>query len=171
MSWQEDISKARPLKGEEKEVWKRVTRTVSPRRYPKGKGSAKPLPTREDFSNMLRLAPSTPLGSKPIPQTLEINNDKKTRRGRVEIEAKIDLHDMTQSEAKLALSRAVMRAAKHNKKCLLVVTGKGARLDGVLRRSFPNWINDPSLRPHIATYAQAHIKHGGAGAWYVFLKN
>ena len=155
MSWQEDISKARPLKGEEKEVWKRVTRTVSPRRYPKGKGSAKPLPTREDFSNMLRLAPSTPLGSKPLPQTLE---------------AKIDLHDMTQSEAKPALFRAVVRAAKHNKKCLLVVTGKGARLDGVLRRSFPNWINDPSLRPHIATYAQAHIKHGGAGAWYVFLK-
>lgn len=170
MTWHKHPSDGRPLKGEEKEVWKRVSRTVSPRRYPKGKGSAKPLPTREDFSNMLRLAPSFSPETKRVPQTLDINNDKKTRRGRVDIDAKIDLHDMTQAEAQPALFRAVMRAAKHNKKCLLVVTGKGVRLDGVLRRNFPNWINDPSLRPHIATYAQAHIKHGGSGAWYVFLK-
>jgi len=166
MTWEKD----RPLRSEEREVWKRVARTVAPRRYPKGKGSAKPLPSREDFANMLRIAPNTSVERTCTPQSLDINNDKKTRRGRVEIDAKIDLHDMTQDEARPALSRAVMRAAKHNKKCLLVVTGKGVRLNGVLRQNFPNWINDPALRPHIATYAQAHIKHGGAGAWYVFLK-
>jgi len=166
MSWEKD----RPLRSEEREVWKRVARTVAPRRYPKGKGSAKSLPSREDFANMLRIAPNTSVERTRTPQSLDINNDKKTRRGRVEIDAKIDLHDMIQDEARPALSRAIMRAAKHNKKCLLVVTGKGVRLNGVLRQNFPNWINDPALRPHIATYAQAHIKHGGAGAWYVFLK-
>ncbi|WP_416878886.1 Smr/MutS family protein [Litorimonas sp.] len=160
----------RPLKDEERDVWGRVARTVSPRRYPKGKGSAKPLPSREDFANMLRIAPSVSIDTQSTPGRLERNNDKKTRRGRVEIDAKIDLHDMTQSEARPALSRAIMRAVKHNKKCLLVVTGKGVRLNGVLRQNFPNWIKDPTLRPHIATYAQAHIRHGGAGAWYVFLK-
>lgn len=167
MSWEKD----RPLRSEEREVWKRVARTVAPRRYPKGKGSAKPLPSREDFANMLRIAPSATVERTRAPQSLDLNNDKKTRRGRVEIDAKIDLHDMTQDQARPALARAIMRAAKHNKNCLLVVTGKGVRLNGVLRQNFPNWINDPALRPHIATYAQAHIKHGGAGAWYVFLKN
>lgn len=166
MSWE----KERPLRQEEREVWKRVARTVAPRRYPKGKGSAKPLPSREDFANMLRIAPSVLIEKIRTPQSLDINNDKKTRRGRVGIDAKIDLHDMTQDEARPALARAIMRAAKHNKNCLLVVTGKGVRLNGVLRQNFPHWINDPALRPHIATYAQAHIKHGGAGAWYVFLK-
>ncbi|RKQ69422.1 DNA-nicking Smr family endonuclease [Litorimonas taeanensis] len=166
MSW----DKEKALKPQDKADWKRVARTVAPRRYFKGKGSAKPLPTREDFANMLRIGPVESATAKAIPKTLEVNNDKKTRRGRVEIDAKIDLHDMTQAEAQPALVKAVMRAAKHNKKCLLVVTGKGQRLDGVLRRNFPNWINDPSLRPLIATYAQAHIKHGGSGAWYVFLK-
>jgi len=115
MTWEKD----RPLRSEEREVWKRVARTVAPRRYPKGKGSAKPLPSREDFANMLRIAPNTSVERTRKPQSLDINNDKKTRRGRVEIDAKIDLHDMTQDEA---------------------------------------------------PYAQAHIKHGGAGAWYVFLK-
>jgi DNA-nicking Smr family endonuclease len=158
------------LKPEDYAVWKKVSRTVSPRRYPKGKGSAKPLPSREDFANMLRISPGASEPVKRPSKTLEINKDKKTRRGRVEIDCKIDLHDMTQDEAKPALSKAIMRASKHNKKCLLVVTGKGMRLDGILRRNFPNWIDDPTLRPHIATYAQAHIRHGGAGAWYVFLK-
>lgn len=160
----------RPLRPEEKDVWKRVAKTVAPRRYPKGKGSAKPLPTRDDFANMLRIAPSVPSYAKPLGPHLEINKDKKTRRGRIEIDTNIDLHDMTQDQARSALARAVMRASKHNKKCLLVVTGKGVRLNGVLRQNFPNWINEPSLRQHISTYAQAHIKHGGAGAWYVFLK-
>ena len=170
MNWDKKNPKERFLRHEEKEVWGRVTRTVSPRRYLKGKGSAKPLPTRDDFANMLRVAPSVTITPRSTPQSLDINNDKKTRRGRVDIDAKIDLHDMTQTEAQPALFRAVMRASKHNKKCLLVVTGKGTQLNGVLRRRFPHWINDPSLRPHIATYAQAHIKHGGSGAWYVFLK-
>ena len=160
----------RPLKKAERDVWGRVARTVSPRRYPKGKGSAKPLPSREDFANMLRVAPTTAPITRSSSASLHVNNDKKTRRGRVDVDAKIDLHDMTQDEARPALARAVMRAAKHNKKCLLVVTGKGARLNGMLRQNFPNWINDPALRPLIATYAQAHIKHGGAGAWYVLIK-
>ena len=160
----------RPLKPDETKIWRHVSRTVSPRRKPKGKGSAKPLPSREDFANMLRIPAEPAKASKPLPQSLDINQDKRVRRGRVIIDAKIDLHDMTQTMARPALYRAVIRAANRNKYCLLVVTGKGLRGDGVLRRNFPLWIADPAVRPLIASYAPAHIKHGGSGAWYVFLK-
>lgn len=160
----------RPLKPGETKVWKHVAQTVAPRRRPKGKGSAKPLPTREDFANMLRIPAGETKSAKPIPKTLDVNQDKRVRRGRVEVDAKIDLHDMTQATARPALHKAIMRAANRNKSCLLVVTGKGLRGDGVLRRNFPDWIADPAIRPLIATYARAHIKHGGSGAWYVFLK-
>ena len=160
----------RPLKPGEKKVWGHVAKTVSPRRRPKGKGSAKPLSTREDFANMLRIPVGERTPAKPVPQTLDVNQDKRVRRGKVIVDTKIDLHDMTQATAKPALHRAIIRAANRNKSCLLVVTGKGLRGDGVLRRNFPNWIADPAIRPLIATYAPAHIKHGGTGAWYVFLK-
>lgn len=166
----EFIMTSRPLKPGEKKIWGHVARTVSPRRKPKGKGSAKPLPTREDFAHMLRLPAQDAPNAKPIPQTLDVNQDKRVRRGRVEIDTKIDLHDMTQMKAKPALHSAIIRASNRNKRCLLVVTGKGLRGDGVLRRNFPAWIADPAVRPLIANYAQAHIRHGGAGAWYVFLK-
>jgi len=160
----------RPLKPGETKIWRHVSQTVSPRRKPKGKGSAKPLPSRDDFANMLRI-PASPVPSvKRLPLSLDVNKDKRVRRGRVEIDAKIDLHDMTQSMARPALHRAIIRAANRNKYCLLVVTGKGLRGDGVLRRNFPSWIADPAVRPLIASYAPAHIKHGGGGAWYLFLK-
>jgi len=160
----------RPLKPEEKTVWKRVAKTVAPRRYEKGPKSAKPLPTKEDFANMLRVPPSLPEAPRGLPQSLDVNQDKKTRRGQVSIDAKIDLHDMTQMQARPALSKAIIRASNRNHKCVLVVTGKGLRGEGVLRRNFVNWIAAPEIRPLIATYSPAHIKHGGSGAWYVFLK-
>jgi DNA-nicking Smr family endonuclease len=119
---------------------------------------------------MLRIPAGEAAPSKPVPKTLDVNQDKRVRRGRVEVDAKIDLHDMTQADAKPALHRAIMRAANRNKRCLLVITGKGLRGDGVLRRNFPTWIADPAVRPLIATYAPAHLRHGGTGAWYVFLK-
>jgi len=169
------MSKDRPIKPDERQIWGRVARTVRPRRRPHGHKSAKPYPltgtSREDFANMLRVPPQTPDAARPLPQSLDVNQDKKTRRGQVSIDTKIDLHDMTQAQARPALQRAVIRASNRNYKCLLVVTGKGMRGEGILRRSFIGWIEDPTIRPLIATYAPAHIRHGGSGAWYVFLKS
>ena len=163
--------KDRRLHPEEKHIWQKVAKTIAPRRAEKGKGSAKALPTVQDFANMLRLPPKALPEKRDLPQSLDVNQDKKTRRGRVEIAAKIDLHDMTQDQARPALHSAIIRASNRNHKCVLVVTGKGPRLDGVLRRNFIGWISDPEIRPLIANYAQAHIRHGGSGAWYVFLKS
>jgi len=164
----------RKLQPEEKQIWGKVSRTVSPRRAFKGPKSAKPLPpkgpTTEDFANMLRLPPLAKPSGRGLPQSLDVNQDKRVRRGRVVIDAKIDLHDMTQAMAYPALHRAIIRASNRGHKCVLVVTGKGIRGEGVLRRNFTSWIGESEIRPFIANYAQAHIKHGGSGAWYVFLK-
>ncbi|WP_418152424.1 Smr/MutS family protein [Litorimonas sp. RW-G-Af-16] len=162
---------ARRLGPDEKQVWQKVAKTVAPRRKPHGKGAAKPLPSREDFANMLRLPPPAAPAPRTLPQTLDVQQDKKTRRGLVHIDRKIDLHDMTQAQAKPALHSAIIRASNRQQRCVLVVTGKGLRLNGVLRRNFIDWISDPDIRPLIASYAQAHIRHGGTGAWYVFLKS
>ena len=54
---------------------------------------------------------------------------------------------------------------------MLVITGKGRLGVGILRARLFDWIADPSLRPFIAGYAQAHPRHGGAGATYIFLRS
>ena len=165
----------RRLDPNERIVWNRVARTVAPRRRPHGPQAAKPLParpgeTREDFGAMMRLpalqtAKSDPTG--PVPA----NTDRPVRRGRVEIDARVDLHGMTREQARAALATALMRTAKRSGRCLLVITGKGPRLEGVLRSSLPGWLNAPDLRPFVASLAPAHVRHGGSGAWYVFLRS
>ena len=151
-------------------IWNRVARTVSPRRRDHGKQAAKPYPSRDDFRDMLRV----PLGASdrkaakqgPVPQS----HDKPVRRGRVDIDARIDLHGLTQIEARRELARAVMRTSKRGGRCLLVITGKGPRLEGILRSRLPGWLSDPDLRPFVTRYAPAHARHGGEGAWYIFLR-
>lgn len=149
-------------------LWKRVARTVTPL----GNKTSRPAwPERSDFANMMRIPPVMPETALTPDRALELNGDKKTRRGRVEIEMRVDLHDKTQAEALPLLRDTIERASKRGAKCVLVITGKGMRMNGVLRGAFPSWINRPDIRPHIASYAQSHIKHGGAGAWYVFIKS
>ncbi|MFA7431875.1 MAG: Smr/MutS family protein [Rhodospirillaceae bacterium] len=100
--------------------------------------------------------------------------DKRTaqrfKRGRMEIDATIDLHGMTQEAAHIALNRFVTNGAATGKRCLLVITGKGTRGEGVLRRAVPRWLNDERLRGLILSYSHAQPHHGGQGALYVLLK-
>lgn len=161
---------SRELDPSERLVWNRVARTVSPRRRPHGKQAAKPLPTREDFGAMMRLPPLKPSAPRPPNGAVPTATDRQTRRGRVEIDARLDLHGLTQERARRELATTLLRAAKRGHRCVLVITGKGPRLEGVLRGALPGWLAQPDLRPLVARLAPAHARHGGAGAWYVFLK-
>ncbi len=148
-------------------LWDRVRRTVSPLK--KGSARSEPKTPPEDFAAMMQVPPQRS-SERPKDGPLFERQDKKTRRGKVEVDVKIDLHDMTREQAFDALRRALIRAYNHNKRTVLVVTGKGLRGEGVLRQSFPGWINHADIRPLIAEFAPAHQRHGGGGAWYIFLK-
>ena len=105
---------------------------------------------------------------------------KKLGRGKIEIDGRIDLHDMTQSEARAALQRFVHAKASQGARTVLVITGKGLRSDddyvaamtgrGILRTMLPIWLNEPSLAPLVSGWSMASRGHGGEGAWYVRLR-
>ena len=63
-----------------------------------------------------------------------------------------------------------MRASKRGHQCVLVITGKGRGGEGVLRAQLPRWLSQPDLRPLVSRLAPAHARHGGSGAFYVFLR-
>lgn len=88
------------------------------------------------------------------------------RRGRIEPEARIDLHGMTHDGAYRALIGFLTRARGEDKRVVLVVTGKG----GVLREALPLWLGQADLAPLVSGISEAHIKHGGSGAFYVSLR-
>lgn len=99
---------------------------------------------------------------------------QRLRRGRFDIDARIDLHGMTQTEAHAALSSFIRVGWHEHRRAVLVITGKGSGAEGrgagVLRTAVPRWLNEPPLRQMVVAIRNAQPRHGGEGALYVLLK-
>jgi DNA-nicking Smr family endonuclease len=96
-------------------------------------------------------------------------------RGHKEIDARLDLHGMTQTRAHRALSDFLHRAHSNGLTFVLVITGKGSAAAahsgrGVLRRQVPQWLSLPEFRNLVIGFEEAHIGHGGEGALYVRIR-
>lgn len=119
------------------------------------------------------LAPTpTPPSKRPAPGGVDSATQERLRRGRVQVDARIDLHGMTQAQAFAALLGFVDSSARAGRRALLIITGKGAVSEGggVLRRSVPAWLAASPLSGRILAIAPAHVRHGGDGALYVLLR-
>jgi DNA-nicking Smr family endonuclease len=102
-------------------------------------------------------------------------NAERLRRGKHPIEGRLDLHGMTQIEAYRALARFIAEARTAGKRCVLVITGRGASKGpdggaGVLRAAVPRWLDEPEFRTNVLAVAVAQPRDGGGGALYVMLR-
>jgi DNA-nicking Smr family endonuclease len=173
--------KSRRLSDEDQALWHSVTRSIVPlkrrrKRHEPFEGLvAKQLRPASPSSLRAHAAPARPV-AKATPPLMPIDRKLKQRlaRGQVEIDARLDLHGRTLSEAHVALLRFLHRAQSEGARVVLVITGKGAadadRGRGVLRRQVPLWLALPELRGHVLGVEEAHVAHGGAGALYVRLR-
>lgn len=172
----------RKLTHEDRILWGRVARSVTPM---PGKAADHDEPEAEDFSVLIDAPPAKPQRPKPpMPSHAPARQapppahgiDRPTRarlaKGRIAIEGKVDLHDLTQSEAHALLLSFLHRAHADGRRHVLVVTGKGASLgsEGVLRRAVPGWLATPPFRALVSAHEPAASRHGGSGALYVRLR-
>ncbi len=137
----------------------------------------KPQPrTRKPAHN---LAPSLPDQLNRSPVQMDQKAFGKLKRGKLKPEGRIDLHGMTLDRAHPALSRFILSAHKSGKRLVLVITGKGKQRDeggpipvrhGVLRHQVPQWLGTAPLSSVVLQVSQAHVSHGGGGAYYVYLR-
>jgi DNA-nicking Smr family endonuclease len=169
----------RPLRDDEHALWRAVAKSVKPLRSLR---ATVRIVERESQQQSLSVPPSfsaPPVTEKtrdipkpvPAPAALDRRTRQKLARGRENIDARIDLHGMTQAEAYRALLRFLHRVQQDGAKFVIVVTGKGARgvtgERGVLRRQVPEWLSLPEFRPLVGGFESAHVAHGGDGALYV----
>lgn len=92
------------------------------------------------------------------------------KTGQARPTARIDLHGSTREQAKSKLERFVVSAAGEGHRLVLVITGKGAEGQGVIRRNLPYWLSSPPLAECVIAYCHAQPKDGGSGAFYVNLR-
>jgi DNA-nicking Smr family endonuclease len=102
-------------------------------------------------------------------------NAERLKRGKREIEARLDLHGMTQAEAHRALAGFIRSSRAAGRRCVLVITGRGSVKGadgggGVLKSAVPRWLDEPEFRPHLLAIATAQPRDGGSGALYVMLR-
>ena len=125
------------------------------------------------------LMPSLPDPAKGGAVQMDKKAFGKLKRGKLKPEGRIDLHGMTLDRAHPALNRFILSAHKSGKRLVLVITGKGKMRDeggpipvrhGVLRHQVPQWLSMPPLSSVILQVTQAHVSHGGGGAYYVYLR-
>jgi len=177
------MTRRRQLSDEDRSLWTGVTRSIKPLR-PAKSGAA---PVTESSAPADSAAPprvkaqhKSPPPVKSLPLApFDRRLKHRLARGRDGIDARIDLHGLTQREAHDALHSFLRRAQADGAKIALVVTGKGLRQDssgggssarGVLRRQVPMWLSLPEFRPFIVGFEEAHVGHGGQGALYVRLR-
>ncbi|AXE66534.1 hypothetical protein BBF93_18120 [Hyphomonas sp. CACIAM 19H1] len=115
------------------------------------------------------VSPEPPAPKVPVPPA-DRGREKRVRRGKLDIAATFDLHGHTQISAARALPGFLIAQQADGARCVLVITGKGREGQGVLRRNFLLWLESPEARALVSGYAESHPKHGGSGAFYVFLR-
>lgn len=171
------------LAADDAALWHKVAATAKPLEKRKPAAGKPKAPSRVEpvAPQKPRAAPPPAPPPAPKQRALEagkaVDLDRRTaerlKRGQLPIEARLDLHGMTQEDAHAALARFVGASRAMGRRCVLVITGKGrpnAEGGGVLKQSVPRWLNEPSLRAQVLAFAAAQPQHGGAGALYVLLK-
>lgn len=185
------MSRRRHLRPEEEELWQAVARTAKPLKPAKARVLAEPKPVLTPPPESPAPLPTFRLGehahgrdtgiSLPAPAPLRMDAKAFSRmtKGKLTPEARIDLHGMTLAEAHPALIGFILRAQAAGCRLVLVITGKGRpgpddgpipRRPGVLRHQVPLWLRQAPLGAVVQQVAEAHVRHGGGGALYVYLR-
>ncbi|MEM9837860.1 MAG: Smr/MutS family protein [Pseudomonadota bacterium] len=169
------------LTGPERSLWNQVAKTVAP--MPGRKTvTTDEMPALPDADLALPAPLSSeglrkPLATPPKTSPFQAGDPRRARavaRGRLTIDAVLDLHGMRQTEADRATLAFITRCVTRGHRVLLIITGKGSKDSehgrGVLRKRFLEAVDAGSFGREVASVRPAHQKHGGSGAFYVFLK-
>jgi DNA-nicking Smr family endonuclease len=201
-----------PDEGDDGErLWKKIAEGVKPLKETKHKRHAPPAPAEGEPARAAPRSRAQAEGaaSGPAPRLtfksaaikegppplvpgqlagLDRRSGEKLRKGQMPVEAKLDLHGMTQEGAHASVARFIEAQHAAGARCVLIVTGKGGKSAdpfqpkavpgrftfsagrGILKEALPRWLNEPRLRSHIIAVQPASRAHGGDGAVYVLLK-
>jgi DNA-nicking Smr family endonuclease len=177
----------RILSEEEHQLWESVARQAKPLRKkprvikaseaPAAHSPPPPTQSPQAASSAKPVKPAKPNHAPSMPPLAPLGRRERSQlsRGKTEIDARLDLHGMTQIRAHRALLHFLQRASGDGLRFVLVITGKGRTTGpeserGILRRQVPEWLSLPEFRTLVVGFEEAHIGHGGGGALYVRIR-
>ncbi len=178
-AWTEDAA----IKDEERELFRAAVRDVRPLRQAKtgaqrDRRRPRAASRRADEARVLAESLTLDAAELDVESGDELRHRRddvaeselrRLRRGDFAVRDELDLHGMTQDEARQALAAFLAEAALHGNRCLRIIHGKG-RGSGtrgpVLKSAVNRW-----LRRHVMVraFCSARRNDGGTGALYVLI--
>jgi DNA-nicking Smr family endonuclease len=182
--WQEVARKTTPLSSNRKlpatsSTDQPAQQARPPRQEPETPPKFEIGQTARDRNGGHDVLPPLPEGLQQAPVSMDKKAFQRLKKGKLVPEAKLDLHGMTLDQAHPALNGFILRSHAAGRRLVLIVTGKGRDRDpgdavpirrGVLRHSVPQWLRMAPLSSLVLQITEAHLKHGGGGAYYVYLR-
>ena len=176
---------------EDAALWEKVVETAAPLK--RGRNAATPKPGKIAAPVAKAKPPQGPRPTQPAPKPapkpshvpraapLDRQTSRQLDKGRLEVEARLDLHGMRRRDAHAQLRRFLKTAQARGLKHVLVITGKGADQAasksfyeederGVLRNAVPDWLAEPEFAALVVSFSPAPRRLGGEGALYVRLR-
>jgi DNA-nicking Smr family endonuclease len=169
---------------DEQALWEKVAESTSPLK----RGQKAPLKAPKPPAPLSEGKPQVTAPAKPSPvpkprhvpraEALDRQTSRQLDKGKIEVEARLDLHGLRQRDAHAQLRRFLKTAQARGLKHVLVITGKGAEPStsrsfyeederGVLRQAVPHWLSGPDFASLVVSFSPAPRRLGGDGALYV----
>lgn len=197
--------RGRTVSGDEASLWHTVTRSVTPltrlrhtlTRSLKEHGHHQSTAAAAELPAAPRATAAKPVVAvqpivrpKPKPQVapnpaekFDARTARKLQSGKIEIDSRLDLHGLRQTDARAALLQFLQRAQASGHRYVKVITGKGRPTDatepfdlfasgdrGVLRRSVPQWLAEPEFHLLVVRTTSAGRGQGGDGALIIHVR-
>jgi len=186
--------RTRALGSVERALWRAAMRDVEP--LPGHALPPEPKPVAADPAPA-EPAPAQPAAvprGRPLPVPTELpvltyartpgldrRTSERLKRGQLPIEARLDLHGMTQDQARHSLDGFITHAYERGLRAVLIITGKGLKprardaepwdpVPGVLKHQTPRWLNEAPNRARVLAFTAAQPRDGGSGALYVLIR-
>jgi DNA-nicking Smr family endonuclease len=177
--WELAMREVQPVKRRRRVAPPTVDASSNDRKAPK------PQRQQPQVVSSVKLSVGSPVMPAKAPSRLDGATIRRLREGKVEPEARLDLHGLTQVQAHARLVTFLHRARERGVRCVLVITGKGSAArnvaashsdwmsgasSGVLRALVPRWLREGELHGLVRGHVEAHVRHGGEGAIYVYIR-
>lgn len=181
--WARVAQTARPMKTDFAHIFEAVSDPplpdppIIPTRPKAAQRSLKPTGSGSSPSHQLVRPLSDALAEAPV--AMDKRRFQRMTRGKLDPESRIDLHGMTLAQAHAALNGFILRAQAQGLRLVLVITGKGRQVEddgpiprrrGALKHDVPQWLRMAPLTGAVLELREAHARHGGSGAYYVYLR-
>ena len=183
--------KKRNLSDDEKELWQEFSKTTEPLLHQNQSTQKAKSEEKKKVNNVNLKDPDNYFKGRTIrpsfvnkgstAQTLKMDSKlhNKLRQGKLRPESTLDLHGLNLAQAQPILTKFVLSAHGRGLRLILIITGKGKnsedndvipRRKGILKAAVPNWLAMEPLSSKILQTTNAHVKHGGGGAFYIYLR-